>query len=302
MYPPRFRYLRAESTEHVLDVLAELGADARVLAGGASLIPQLKYRSVSPSPSVLVDLGWLDDLRGTSRVDGQLRVGAMTRHVEAGADDVLAEVAPGARDAARSIGDPQVRNMGTIGGGLAAVEATGDWGPVLVAAGGSVHAVSRDGERDVLANDLFAGPLLTTLRPDELMTEVRFPVMAGRSGSAHAKLMIRAVTALGSCSIALAIDAADRITWAGVGVGGLTPYPMSVPEAAAVLVGQPMSPELATEAKSALSAALGSHTDVKTSAAHRRGIAGSLFVEALDAAYARAAVAGVAPITEEGAS
>ena len=138
MYPAVVRYLRAITTQEVLDVLAEVGSDARVLAGGASLIPQLKYRRVQPPPAVVVDLNWLDDLRGTGGSDTQVLINPMTRHEEAAADEALADAVPAARDVGMSIGDQKIRNMGTVGGGLVAVEPTGDWAPRLIACGGWV--------------------------------------------------------------------------------------------------------------------------------------------------------------------
>lgn len=288
MYPARLRYLRPSTVDETVDVLADLGSDARVLAGGASLIPQLKYRQVAPQPAVLLDIAWLEELRGTLRQNGHLVVGPMTRHVEAGDDEDLAAAVPAARDAARSIGDPQVRNMGTVGGGLVAVEPTGDWGPCLLAAEGHVRVVSREGQRDVIAQDLFAGPLRTTLRPDELVTGVVFPVPPDRSGSAHAKLYVRAVTALGSCSVALTLDDDDRIKHVRVGVGGLTPYPVAVPAVSQVLEGQGVSAQLIDAGRAALAAALETHSDARTTAAHRSSVAGSLFRQAFRAAHTRA--------------
>lgn len=295
MYPAPIRYLRPSGQQEVLDVLAELGSDARILAGGASLIPQLKYRQVEPAPSVVVDVSGVPELSGTDRVNGDVVVGAMTRHVEAEADDVLTRAVPGVRDVAGAIGDQQVRNMGTVGGGLVAVEPTGDWGPFLTAIGGRVRVRSARGEREVAAADLFEAPLRSTIRPDELLTHVVFPAWPGRSGSAHAKLLVRAVTALGSCSVAVTVDDDGRIERIGVGVGGLTPVPVTVPDVAPVLVGQHVTTESVAAAKTALAAALPTHTDTKTSAAHRRDVAGSLFERALHSALARATGDSPAP-------
>lgn len=302
MYPARFRYLRPSGIDETLDILAELGSDARILAGGASLIPQLKYRQVSPAPALLIDVGWLDELRGTARENGDVVVGAMTRHADAGADDVLGEAVPGARDAALSIGDQQVRNMGTVGGGLVAVEPTGDWGPCLLAAGGYVRVSSRRGSREIAAGDLFDAPLSSTLRPDELLTHVVFPVWPGRLGSAHAKLYIRAVTALGSCSVSLTVGDDDRILHCRVGIGGLTSVPVDVPEVAQVMEGQELSRDSIAAARSALVSALDTYSDARTSAAHRSSIAGSLFTTALRSAYARATGADPASTNGGGSS
>ncbi|MGH8869823.1 MAG: FAD binding domain-containing protein [Actinomycetes bacterium] len=287
MYPAAYRYLRVSSVAEAVDTLAEVGSEGRVLAGGASLIPWMKYRQVSPA--VLVDVGRLGELTGTHRVNGALAIGATTRHADVAADDAAVSSLPLAGDVAAGIGDQQVRNMGTVGGGLAAVEPTGDWGPALLAVNGSVTAMSRQGQRDIPATDLFAAPLTPTLRSDELLTEVRLPVGRGRTGSAHVKFHLRAVTALGSCAVALSLDDEGRMTDVGVGVGGLTPIPVRVLAATAVLQGQPLSVEIAEDAAAAVMDALDTHADSKTSAAHRRRVAGSLFTRALTLAYDRAA-------------
>jgi carbon-monoxide dehydrogenase medium subunit len=295
MYPAPFRYLRPASIQEALDCLGELEAKARVLAGGASLIPQLKYRQITPNPEVLVDISRLAELTGSVRENGHVVVGSMTRHVEFSDDEELSSAVPGARDVSLAIGDQQVRNMGTVGGGLAAVEATGDWGPCLLAAQGSVRVSSSKGSREIEAAELFAGPLRTTLQPDELLTGVVFPMDDGRRGSAHAKLYVRAVTALGSCSVFLTLDDQERVTNVGVGVGGLTPVPVAVPEVASVLMGEQVTPAAAEAAKAALVDALATHSDAKTTSAHRRSVAGSLFYKALYSALARAQGGDVPP-------
>ena len=185
--------------------------------------------------------------------------------------------------------------MGTIGGGLAAVEATGDWGPCLLAAQGRVRVSGLHGDREIEASDLFTAPLRNSLGADELMTGVVFPLGGGRRGSAHAKLYVRAVTALGGCSVFLDLDEQDRVASVGVGVGGLTPVPVAVPEVSSVLTGQQVTPAAAEAAKAALVEALATHSDAKTTAAHRKSIAGSLFYKALYSALARAQGTDVSP-------
>ena len=150
-----------------------------------------------PSPAVVVDLNWLDDLRGTSSSDTQVLLNSMTRHEEAAADEALANAVPAIRDVGMSIGDQQIRNMGTVGGGLVAVEPTGDWAPCLIACGGWVVVRSAHGQREIPATELFEGPLRSALRPDELLTRVVLPRAPERSGSAHVKFLVRAVTSLG---------------------------------------------------------------------------------------------------------
>src|SRR5581483_24911 len=149
VYPRAFHYVRATSLEHAVALLGEYGDEARPLAGGASLIPLLKLRLAAPT--VLVDVGRLDALAGIARRDGHVAVGAVTRHVEVEDDAALAAALPLLHDVAAGIGDAQVRNMGTVGGGLAEADPAGDWGPALLAVGGSVRAVGPGGERVIPA-------------------------------------------------------------------------------------------------------------------------------------------------------
>lgn len=288
MYPAGVRYLRAGSTEEVLAVLDELGPDARVLAGGASLIPQLKYRQVQPPPAVVVDLNWLDDLRGIVSSCTQILVGPMSRHEEAARHATLAANVAAAQDVGLSIGDQQIRNMGTIGGGLVAVEPTGDWAPCLIACGGSVVVGAASGERRIPAAELFAGPLRSTLRPEELLMKVVFPVMGDRSSSAHAKFLIRAVTSLGGCTVSITLDGDAKVRRVGVGLGGVTPLPVAVPEVSSVLEGEQVTSASVAEAQSVLARAIETYSDSRASAGHRRSVAQSLFTQALGSAYARA--------------
>lgn len=285
MYPARFRYLRTETVDEAVSALTELGSDARVLAGGASLIPWMKYRQVRPA--AIIDIGSLDELRGFARRDDRLTVGALTTHAEAAEDEELAHFLPILRDVAASIGDPQVRNMGTIGGGVAAAELTGDWGPALIALDGSVIVRGRDGEREIRAEELFVDTLRTTLAADELLTHITVPLPQARSGSSHVKFMLRAVTALGSCSVAMSLDDRGQVASIGIGLGGIGPVPVAAPEACTLLRGQVLNAEVVEEAKHVATDTLPALSDARTSAAHRRQVAGELVARALSGARAR---------------
>ena len=173
MIPPAFEYAAPDSLAEAIRLLDEGGEDAKLLAGGHSLIPLMKLRLAAPS--LLVDLRRVDGLRGIQRANGGWRFGSMTRHVDLQVHEELGLVAV----AARSIADQQVRNRGTIGGSLAHGDPASDLPAVLVAAEGSVTVQGSGGEREIAAADLFQDYLTTGIAPGEVMTSVSVPIGAG---------------------------------------------------------------------------------------------------------------------------
>src|SRR5262249_35725571 len=156
-----------------LELLREHGDEAKLMAGGQSLIPLLKLRFAAPT--VVVDIGRLPGLAGVGGDGETLRVGALTRHVDVERDAGLDARCPILRDAAPQIADPLVRNRGTVGGSLCHADPAGDWGSVMLALDAQLVAMSPAGERVIPAGDFFQGPFTTALRPDEVLTEVRIP-------------------------------------------------------------------------------------------------------------------------------
>ncbi len=209
MYPRAFRYQRATSVEHAVALLHQYGEEARLLAGGASLIQLMKLRLVNPS--VLIDIGRLDTLAGSVWAGDRLVIGALVRHADVADDAEIAARLPLLRDVAAQIGDVQIRNMGTLGGALAETDPAGDWGPALLALGGMVHAMGPAGERTIAADDFFVDAYTTALAPDEVLVAVTFPLPAARAGSAHLKFEVRAGDfAVANCSPWMRRGAARR--------------------------------------------------------------------------------------------
>ena len=173
MISAAFDYKVASSVDDAIALLADGGADAKLLAGGHSLVPLMKLRFTSPS--LLIDIGRIDGLRGVQTGDETHVIGALTRHADLQGRDDLGLLAT----AAGQIADQQVRNRGTIGGSLANGDSAADLPAVLLALEGSVIVKGPDGEREIAAADLFAGYLTTTLRKGEILTEVRVPALAG---------------------------------------------------------------------------------------------------------------------------
>jgi aerobic carbon-monoxide dehydrogenase medium subunit len=173
MIPAEFDYVVAGSVDEAIGLLSDGGPDAKLLAGGHSLLPLMKLRFAAPS--LLVDISRIDELRGVQTGDDTVRIGALTRHADLQERDDLGLIAT----AAKQIADQQVRNRGTIGGSLANGDTAADLPGVLLALEGSVIVRSASGEREIAAADLFQGYLSTAIEPGEVLTEVRIPSLAG---------------------------------------------------------------------------------------------------------------------------
>ncbi|HUC24718.1 MAG TPA: xanthine dehydrogenase family protein subunit M [Streptosporangiaceae bacterium] len=177
MIPAQFDYVAAESTSHALSLLAERGEDAKVLAGGHSLLPMMKLRLAQPE--VLIDIGGLIELAGVTTNGDELVIGATTRHADLAASELVRAEAPLLAYAASQVGDPQIRHRGTIGGSLSHADPAADLPMALVALGGSVELQGPGGSRTVSADDFFQGFFETAMQPDELLTAVRVPRRPG---------------------------------------------------------------------------------------------------------------------------
>jgi carbon-monoxide dehydrogenase medium subunit len=181
MIPSAFDYIRADSAEAAIAALVEHGDEAKLLAGGHSLIPLMKLRLAAPA--VVIDVGRLQDLQYVREDGDMLAIGALTRHRAIETDPLLAEHAPLLAHATGHVGDPQVRHRGTIGGSLAHGDPASDLPSVILAMGGSLVAQGPNGTREITADEFFNGFLETALAEDELLTEIRVPKMAGAGWS-----------------------------------------------------------------------------------------------------------------------
>ncbi len=173
MIPSAFDYIRADSADAAIAALSEHGDEAKLLAGGHSLLPLMKLRLASPS--VIVDIGRIGELSYISDRGDHVAIGALTRHRDVERSELLATEVPILAHAAREVGDPQVRNRGTIGGSLAHGDGASDLPAVVLALGGTLIARGPAGERSIAATDFFQGFLETALSADELLTEIRVP-------------------------------------------------------------------------------------------------------------------------------
>ena len=186
MYPARFEYFAPETIDDALEILGRYEDEAKVLAGGMSLIPVMKLRFAAPR--ALVDINRISGLGTLAEEGGNLRIGALVRHRTCERSELLKGKYGALGDAAPLISDPIVRNLGTVCGSLAHADPQGDWGSVMLAVRAQVVARGNGGERTIPIDELFEGPFTTTLQPTEIVTEVRVPDPGARAGGTYLKL------------------------------------------------------------------------------------------------------------------
>jgi carbon-monoxide dehydrogenase medium subunit len=243
--PAEFDYAAPSSLAEALQLLADHADDAKLLAGGHSLIPLMKLRLAQPG--YLIDLSRVAELRGISQQGARLRIGAMTTHAEVASSSVVAQAAPGLAQAAQEIGDRQVRARGTIGGSLAHSDPAADLPAVMLALDAEIVARSGSGERTIPAEAFFVGLLETALRPDEILTAV---TVAVTPRSAYAKFPNPAshYAVAGVCA---AVQGNGAVTAARIGVTGAAPSAYRATAAEAVLTGQALSAQTIAAASDA---------------------------------------------------
>jgi len=264
--PASFDYHRPTSLDQALTLLAELGEDARVLAGGHSLIPAMKFRLAQPA--ALVDLGGLSELQRIEERDGQIAIGAMVTHGALESSPLLAAKCPLFADAARQIGDLQVRNMGTIGGSLAHADPAADWPAVVLALDAALEAVSRGGRRTIPAGEFFVDMLQTALRPGEILT--RIDIAQWGTTAAYVKTEQKA-SGFALCGVAAVVDARTRRV--RIGVTGIAPVPYRALAVERALEGQTLTMELVTAAAAAAAEGVTPLGDIHASADYRAHLA-----------------------------
>jgi carbon-monoxide dehydrogenase medium subunit len=219
VYPASFEYHKADSVEGAISLLQELGDQAKLIAGGHSLLPIMKLRLAQPAH--LVDLGPISTLRGVTANGSVIRIGAMTTHKQIATDPSILQQVPVLAEAAASIGDVQVRNRGTIGGALAHADAAADYPAAILALDAEIVAQGPDGERTIPASDFFVGFLTTSLSPDEILTEIRVPSLPPKTGANYQKLANQASGyALTGIAAIITIGDDGRCSQAKIGITG----------------------------------------------------------------------------------
>ena len=283
--PAAFEYERATSVEGAIEALKRLGPDARVIAGGHSLLPMMKLRLANPEH--LIDINDLSELHYVQRADGEIRIGALTRHVDLLKSDILADNFPLFRDAEEVIADPVVRNRGTIGGSLCQADAAEDLSAVCTAVKAKVVIRGPQGRRTVGMDEFHVGPYMTAVGDGELLTEVRLPLFPG-AGSAHEKVERRAGDwAIAAASAAVWVDR-STIHDAGIALGAVGLTTIHLKRAEEVLKGKPPSEELFEQAAAIASEDCSPMPDGRGPVDYKRHLAGVLTKRALSRATARA--------------
>ena len=287
MYAPSFDYYRARSVADAQQLLAA-HPGAKLLAGGHSLVPLLKLRLAAPS--ALVDIGRIPELRGISRQGEEIRIGALTTHAELAASADLRKAAPALADAAAGIGDPAVRNRGTIGGNIAHADPASDLPTVLVALDARIVATGPKGERTIQANQFFTGIMTTALAEDEILLAVQLPASGREQGSAYEKFSHPASRYAVLGAAAWLTLKSGTCSAARVAVGGLLPNARRAIAVEKALVGKAVTDDTIAAAAQHVSADLGNDVtgDIFASAEYRTAMAPVFIKRAVATAVARA--------------
>jgi carbon-monoxide dehydrogenase medium subunit len=281
--PPVFEYHAPRSVAEALEPLAELGPDAKILAGGQSLLPLLNLRLAAPEH--VIDINRIPELSQRSRYNGTLTLGATTRHQELAGDDIGA-CCPLLPQAARFIGHPQIRTRGTIGGSLAHADPSAELPSVSVALDATIVVRSIRGERRIAAGDFFTFHMSTALAEDELVVAVEFPVAGPGEGTAFAEVAARSGDfALAAVAAVLRLDGSQSVADARIVCASAGPTPCRVPEAEDLLRGQQPTGELLARVEAAVASRLQPGEQLKASAGYKRRVAGVLARRAVQQAW-----------------
>jgi carbon-monoxide dehydrogenase medium subunit len=285
--PGPFAYHRPKTVSEAVALLADLGDEARALAGGHSLIPMMKLRLATPDH--LVDLGGIGDLKGV-RADGtDIVIGAMTtQHELISARDVTAKL-PILRETSLVIADPQVRYVGTLGGNVANGDPGNDMPAVMMCLDAVYQVVGRSGERRIAAREFYQGAYFTALEPGEILSAIRIPVPAAGHGYAYQKLKRKVGDYATAAAAVILTKSGSTVATCSIGLTNVAETPLWAEEASKLLVGTTLDPASAKNAVTAAEAITAPASDNRGPAAYRTKMAGVMLARALARAFARAA-------------
>jgi aerobic carbon-monoxide dehydrogenase medium subunit len=276
MYPASFDYFAPTTLDEALALLEEYGEDAKVLAGGQSLIPLMKLRFASPR--ALVDINGVSELGELEEQDGSLHVGALVRHKACERSELLRGRWATMGDAAPLISDPIVRNLGTVGGSLAHADPQGDWGSVMLAMRAEITVRGPNGTRTIPIDEFFQGPFTTALEPTEILTGVRIPDPGARAGGTYLKLE-RKVGDFATVGVAVHLSFSNgSVGTAGIALTGVGPKNLRAEAAEQALAGRALDDEAMSEAARLAAEAAEARTDVRGTEAYKRNVV-RVFVE-----------------------
>jgi len=290
MIPGRFAYRRAGSIEEAIAILEQHGADAKLLSGGQSLIPLMKFRLVEPA--VLVDINRISGLDRLEEQNGQLVIGSLVRESVLERSPLIRQRYPILADTAEVIADPLVRNLATVGGNLAHGDPANDHPATMLALRAEVVARGPQGERVIPIDDFFIDTFATALGPDELLTEVRIPAPPPRSGGAYLKFERKVGDyAVAAAAVFLVLDSEGKIARAGIGLTNVHYKPLRAEAAEKVLLGQHPSDDVFRTAAELAAQASDPTSDLRGPAEYKRAVARTMTFRALRRAWNRALAA-----------
>jgi carbon-monoxide dehydrogenase medium subunit len=289
LIPGSFDYVAAHSVAEAVSLLRQYGDDAKILAGGQSLIPILRFRLAGPS--VLIDINRIDNLEYIQETDGMLHIGALTREAELDSSPLIASRYPILRDTSTMVADPVVRNWATVGGNIAHADPANDHPATMLALGASIVAVGPNGAQRVIPiTEFFTdSAFTTTLGPDELLTEIRIPAPRAGSGGAYLKLERKVGDyAIAGVAAYVTLDSSKVVTSAGIGLTNVGPHPIKATDAEQSLLGQTLDASAITRAADLAAAAANPSSDTRGPAEYKRAMVHTLCTRALQKALARA--------------
>jgi aerobic carbon-monoxide dehydrogenase medium subunit len=285
--PAAFTYHRPTSLPQAVALLAELGEDARPLAGGHSLIPMMKLRLAAPTH--LIDLAALSDLRGVRQQDNAITIGAMTTQHELIGSELIAATLPILHETALVIADPQVRYLGTLGGNVANGDPGNDMPAVMMCLNATYRVAGKGGERRIAAREFYHGAYFTALEPGEIMTAIDVPLPPGRHGYAYEKLKRKVGDYATAAAAVILTRDGSTVTSCSIGLTNVAETPLFAEEAGRILVGSSLDPSTVKRATAAAEAITAPASDNRGPAAYRTRMAGVMLARALERAAARAA-------------
>jgi carbon-monoxide dehydrogenase medium subunit len=287
--PTAFDYHAPRSVGEAISLLSSLGDDAKLLAGGHSLLPMMKLRFAQPAH--LIDLGKLSELRGISQVGNEIRIGAMTTEYELIHSKLLADKLPLLVEGAGLIADPQVRYKGTIGGDISHGDPGNDHPALMLALDASFVLQGAKGERVVKADGYFLGMYSTLLQPGEILTQIRIPILAAGSGSAYHKLKRKTGDFATAATAVVLQMKGNTVSKASIALTNVGATPLKAKAAEAALVGKPINDASLNEAARLAMSICDPMPDQRGDADYKRAMCGEMTRRALQTAHARAAKA-----------
>ena len=286
MIPTAFEYHRPKSVAEAVALLADLGEEARALAGGHSLIPMMKLRLATPEH--LVDLAGIGGLKGIRAEGGDIVIGAMTTQHEVIASELLTAQVPILRETSLLIADPQVRYVGTVGGNVANGDPGNDLPAVMLCLGASYHVVGKRGERRIPAREFYRGAYVTALEPGEILTAVRIPVPASGHGAAYEKLKRKIGDYATAAAAVVLTMRGGNVATCSIGLTNVAETPLWAEEAAKILVGSALDAATVKRAIAAAEAITSPAADTRGPVQYRTKMAGVMLSRALARAQQRA--------------